>query len=62
MESIIGSAGRDLGEGFNSLQTGKHMESKNPCLSGQGGREVSIPFKRESTWKGGGGVPSTRLD
>ena len=35
---------------FNSLQTGKHIESRDVFRDGQLGR-VSIPFKRESTLK-----------
>ena len=36
---------------FNSLQTGKHMESSFCFCDTFLARSVSIPFKRESTWK-----------
>ena len=37
--------------GFNSLQTGKFMESANACQQYMDNPGVSIPFKRESSWK-----------
>ena len=37
--------------GFNSLQTGRHME-RHPATTQKGDISwVSIPFKREGTWK-----------
>ena len=38
-------------QGFNSLQTGKHMESATVKHTIMESAPVSIPFKRESTWK-----------
>ena len=41
------------GDSFNSLQTGKHMEREDPEVADFWmTKYVSIPFKRESTWKG----------
>ena len=37
---------------FNSLQTGKHIQTRNVEVNAKGSR-VSIPFKRESTSKHG---------
>ena len=39
-------------DSFNSLQTGRYMESLlRGRASPDGSRRVSIPFKREGTWK-----------
>ena len=37
--------------GFNSLQTGRYMESKRNVIRRDQLGQVSIPFKREGTWK-----------
>ena len=38
--------------GFNSLQTGKHIQSETGDLDPYFELDVSIPFKRESISKG----------
>ena len=44
--------GLDVEKGFNSLQTGKCIQSNPSLLPGLGGKHsVSIPFKRESVSK-----------
>ena len=39
-------------ERFNSLQTGRCIQSIQPCQRLSGYRKVSIPFKREGVSKG----------
>ena len=49
-EESSASLGTELS--FNSLQTGRSMESGIKEVGSRGSNRVSIPFKREGAWKG----------